>query len=137
MQQLAVHADVVAAGVGLGAQLGDDFAVDLDAALLDQLFGAAAAGDAGLGHDLLEPLEFGGRTRLGGGSGLGVVFVGVFGGGVSFRLGAVFGFEFGLGFNFRRVDGFLVGFRIDFGFFDGFGLELGSGLGFGILVRCV
>ncbi len=59
MEQLAVDADVVARGVGLGAKLGDDCAVDLDAAAGDQLFGVAAAGDAGLGKDLLQALELG------------------------------------------------------------------------------
>jgi hypothetical protein len=60
LEQLAVDADVVAGGVGLGAQHGDDLAVDLHAALLDHLLGAAAAGDAGSGENLLQALQFGG-----------------------------------------------------------------------------
>jgi len=65
VEELAVDADVVAAGVGLGAQFRDGFAVYLDAALLDHLFGFAAAGDAGLGENLLEALELGGGTGAG------------------------------------------------------------------------
>ena len=53
VQQLAVHADVVTAGVGLGAQYGDDFAIDLDASLLDHLLGVAAAGNACGGQNFL------------------------------------------------------------------------------------
>ena len=64
LQQLAVHADVVAAGVSLGAERGDHFAVYLHAALLNHFFGFAAAGHSGLGQDLLQPLELRGRTRL-------------------------------------------------------------------------
>ena len=44
-------ADVVA-----GAQLFDDVAVDLHAAFEDDLFGLAAAGDAGLRENLLEAI---------------------------------------------------------------------------------
>ena len=64
LEQLAVDADVVAGGVGLGAQHGDHLAVDLDAALLDHGLGAAAAGDAGGGEDFLQAFEFGWGTRL-------------------------------------------------------------------------
>jgi hypothetical protein len=64
LEQLAVDADVVASGVCLGAKFGDDFSVHLHAALLDKLLGFAAAGHAGLGKDLLEAIEFGGRTRF-------------------------------------------------------------------------
>ena len=65
LEQLAVDADVVAAGVGLGAQYGDDLAVDLDAALLDHCLGAAAAGDAGGGENLLQALQLGGGRGWG------------------------------------------------------------------------
>jgi len=54
VEQLAVDADVVFGGVGAGAEFGDDLAVDDDAAFEDDLFGLAAAGDAGLGEDLLQ-----------------------------------------------------------------------------------
>ena len=64
LQQLAVYADVVATGIGLGSQHGDHFAVDLHAALLDHRLGATAAGHAGSREDLLQSLEFGGWTRL-------------------------------------------------------------------------
>ena len=53
VEQLAVHADVVARGVGLRAQLGDDGAIHRNASLGDQLFGLAARCDAGSGNDLL------------------------------------------------------------------------------------
>ena len=101
LQQLAVDADVVAAGVGLGAQLGDDLAVDLHAALLDHLLGVAAAGNSGCGQDLLQPLELGAGTRLWMPVGL-------------LRLGTVFGLGLSSGsassasrlrfFGFRRSD---------------------------------
>ncbi len=77
MQQLTVHADVVAAGVGFRSQLGDDLTVDLDAALLDQFLGAAAAGHPGSRQNLLQPLQLGGRARLGISVGLGLLFFGL------------------------------------------------------------
>jgi hypothetical protein len=52
---------MIARFVRLGAELGDDFAVDLDAALGDELFGMAATGDACPSEDLLEALELGRR----------------------------------------------------------------------------
>jgi hypothetical protein len=64
LQELAVDADVVAAGVSFGAQLSNDLAVDLDSALLDKLLGFAAAGYAGLGEDFLQAVELGGGTGL-------------------------------------------------------------------------
>ena len=75
LQQLAIHADVVAGGIGLGAQLGDNFAVYLHAALLDHLLGLAAAGDAGLGQDLLQAFEFGWGTGFDFGLGVFGIFV--------------------------------------------------------------
>jgi len=78
LEQLAVHADVVAGGVGLGAQHSDHLAVDLNAALLDHGLGAAAAGDSGGSKDFLEAFQFGRGTRRGSELGLG--------GGLSFRL---------------------------------------------------
>ena len=53
MEELAVDADVGAGGVGAGAELGDDLAVYDDAAFEDDGLGGAAAGDAGVGEDLL------------------------------------------------------------------------------------
>ncbi len=70
LEQLAVHADVVAGRIGLGAQHGYHFAVDLHAALLDHLLGLAAAGNAGLGQDLLQALQLGGGTGIEFGLGL-------------------------------------------------------------------
>jgi hypothetical protein len=61
VQQLAVHADMVAAWVSLRAELGHCCAVHLHAAFCDQFFRVAAAGDTGLGQDLLQTLEFGRR----------------------------------------------------------------------------
>ena len=62
LEQLAVDANVVAGGIGLGAQHGDDFSVHLHAALLDHLLGFAAAGHAGLGQNFLQAFELGGRA---------------------------------------------------------------------------
>ena len=59
MEELAVDADVVAGGVVAGAEGVDDGAVDLDATFEDDLLGFAAAGDAGLGEDLLEAVALG------------------------------------------------------------------------------
>jgi len=72
VEKLAIDADVIARGVGFGAEDRDNLAIDLDAALGDELFGVAAAGDAGLGEDLLEAIEVGRRHRLGCEFGLGV-----------------------------------------------------------------
>ena len=95
MQQLAVDADVVAASVGLGSKNGDHLAIDLYAALLDQGLGAAAAGDAGSGENLLQSLELGWRARLGVRLGFSVVFGSVFG--VSFDGGVNCGFNLRFG----------------------------------------
>ena len=93
LQQFAIHANVVAAGVGLGSQLCDYSAVDLDAALLDEFFGLAAAGYAGLGKNLLEALELGGGT--GSRRGFGIRFV----------FGTVSGFAFEFVFRFGCREG--------------------------------
>jgi len=58
VDELAVDPDVIAMGVSFAAEFGDDLAVDLHAALGDEFFGVATAGDPGLGKNLLEPLEF-------------------------------------------------------------------------------
>ena len=60
-EELAVDADVILPRVGFGAELGDGGAVDLHTAFEDDLLGFAAAGDAGLGEDLLEALASGVR----------------------------------------------------------------------------
>jgi len=67
VEEFAVDADVVAGGVGTGAELGDDLAVYDDAAFEDDGFGGAAAGDASLGEDLLETVALGGFGVGGGG----------------------------------------------------------------------
>ena len=64
LQELAVDANVVVSGIGLGAQLGDNLAVHLDATLRNELFGMTPAGDAGLGEDFLKAIELGGRRLL-------------------------------------------------------------------------
>jgi hypothetical protein len=53
----AIDADGVSIGIGLGAEFGDDLAVEGDAARGDDLFGFAAGGDAGGGEDFLETGE--------------------------------------------------------------------------------
>ena len=50
----AVHVDDGGLGIDAYTELGDDLAVDLNAALGDHLFADAAGGDAGGGHDLLQ-----------------------------------------------------------------------------------
>src|SRR5206468_4161912 len=57
VQQLSIHADVVASGIGLAAQFGDSLAVHLHAAFGDQFLGMAAAGHARLGKNLLQTLR--------------------------------------------------------------------------------
>ena len=69
VEELAVDADMVAADVGAGAELGDGLAVYLDAAFEDDGLGGAAAGDAGAGEDLLQTLTPGGSVL-----GIGVAF---------------------------------------------------------------
>ena len=61
LQQLAIDANMVAGGVGLGAKRGDDLTVNLNATAGDHLFCMTAARDAGLGKDFLQPFEFGSR----------------------------------------------------------------------------
>jgi hypothetical protein len=84
LQELAVDANVIANRVGLGAEFGHDFAVDLYTSFGDQFFGVAAAGDAGLGEDFLEAVQLCGRFWSG------------------FSL---FGFVFAFGYFFRAVFG--------------------------------
>jgi hypothetical protein len=57
LEELAVDADVVSCFVGFGAEFGDDFAVNLDAALGHEFLGVAATGDACPREDLLQALE--------------------------------------------------------------------------------
>src|SRR5256885_1031337 len=52
----AIDPDDVALRIGLGSELADDGAVQLDAALLDELLRLAPRGDSGVGEDLLQPL---------------------------------------------------------------------------------
>jgi hypothetical protein len=82
LEQFAIDADVVVGSIGLTAELGDDFAVDLNAALGDQLFGMAAAGDSSLGENLLEAIEFRSGCRFCNGVDLLVDFRGVHSGSV-------------------------------------------------------
>jgi hypothetical protein len=49
--------DLVARGIGLGAQFRDDFTVDADLAGKDELLGVATRGNAGVGDDFLEAFE--------------------------------------------------------------------------------
>jgi len=51
--------DLVLGGIGLGAECGDDDAVDAHLAGEDELFGVAARGDAGVGDYFLEAVEHG------------------------------------------------------------------------------
>jgi hypothetical protein len=51
--------DLVLGGIGLGAEFGDDLAVDANLAGEDELFGVAARGDAGVGDYFLEAVEHG------------------------------------------------------------------------------
>jgi len=55
----AVDADDVVLQIGLGAELADDGAVQLDPSLLDELLGLASRSDAGVGEDLLQPVAQG------------------------------------------------------------------------------
>ncbi len=54
---LAVDADGVGLGIGLGAEFGDDLAVEGDVAGGDDFLGFAAGGDAGGSEDFLEARE--------------------------------------------------------------------------------
>ena len=49
--------DFIFGGIGLGAQFGDDFAVDADLTRKDELLGVAARSDAGMGDDFLKAFE--------------------------------------------------------------------------------
>lgn len=51
--------DLVFGGIGFGAELGDDLAVDAHLAGKNELFGVAARGDAGVGDYFLEAVEHG------------------------------------------------------------------------------
>ena len=119
LQQLAIHADVVAARIGLGSQHGDHFAIDLHAALLDHRLGAAAAGHAGSRKNLLQSLQLGRGTRLGIGLRLGRIF----------RIGAVFALR-GV-FRLRTVFGLrtISGFDFRFGAIVGLNRSLGLAVG--------
>ncbi len=57
IDEAAGNFDAVGIGVGLGAELGDDVAVDANLTGDDELFGVAARGDAGVGNDFLEAIE--------------------------------------------------------------------------------
>jgi hypothetical protein len=63
MQQLAVHANVVAASISLSAQLGHYLAVYLHAALFNQFLGPAATRHPSTRQDLLQPFQLGRRPR--------------------------------------------------------------------------
>src|SRR4051812_19028695 len=52
----AVHADDIVRGVGFGAELANDRAVQLDAALLDELLRLPPRSDAGVREDFLPPV---------------------------------------------------------------------------------
>ena len=130
LQQLAVHADVVPTGIGLGSQHRDHFAVNLHAALLDHRLGAAAAGHTGCRKNLLQPLQLGRGAWLGIGLRLGRVFrLRVF-----FRLRAVFGcdFRFCYGVGIDRSFGLAIGGISDWVFNPGcFGFRFDRSFGFG------
>ncbi len=57
----AIDADFVGEGIGLSALLGDDLAVESDAAVGDDLLGLATGSDAGSGEDFLEAFGHGKR----------------------------------------------------------------------------
>ena len=76
MQELSINADVIAADVGLGAELSDHGAVNLHSAFLNHLLGLATAGHTGLRKDLLQAFGLSGRARDGGETGL-IVFIGL------------------------------------------------------------
>lgn len=65
LEEFAIDADVVAGGIGFRTQFCNDCAVHLNAALRDEFFRVAAAGDAGLRKNLLKALQFGGGLRFG------------------------------------------------------------------------
>lgn len=56
--------DLVLGGISLGAEFGDDLAVDANLARKDELFGVAARGDAGVGDDFLEAVEHGRKLSV-------------------------------------------------------------------------
>lgn len=62
----AVNGDGVGGEVGFGAEFGDDFAVDGDAAGEDEFFGFAARGDAGGGEEFLKAFGHGRRGLVAG-----------------------------------------------------------------------
>jgi hypothetical protein len=53
LKQLSINTDVIACGIGLATEFSDRLAVHLHTALGNELFSVAAAGNAGLGEDLL------------------------------------------------------------------------------------
>jgi len=56
---LIVDPDFIGGGIGAGAQLGHDLAVDRDAAFADQCFGGASGGNAASGEYALESFQIG------------------------------------------------------------------------------
>jgi hypothetical protein len=58
-QWMTIDYDAVVIRVGFEALLGDDVAVDGDAACRDHLFSGAARGDASFGDELGNPFDFG------------------------------------------------------------------------------
>jgi hypothetical protein len=51
--------DFIFGGIGLGAEFGDEFAVDANLAREDELLGVAARSDAGVSDDFLKTFEHG------------------------------------------------------------------------------
>jgi hypothetical protein len=64
VQQLSIHADVIARGIRLRSQCGHHLPVHLHAALGDHLFRVPPAGDARPRKNLLEPLQLRRRSRF-------------------------------------------------------------------------
>ena len=56
--------DLVLGGIGLGAEFGDDLAVDANLAGKDELLSVAARGDAGVGDYFLEAVEHGRKLSV-------------------------------------------------------------------------
>ena len=65
-QDFAVDADFLFMRVDADAELGDHLAVDFDAAIEDQLFALASAGNAGGGEHFLQAVGAGSGLRRGG-----------------------------------------------------------------------
>jgi hypothetical protein len=64
LQQLSIHADVVASRIGLGAQLGHNLAVDLNSPFFDQLLSAPPARHTRLRQNLLQAFQLRRRSWL-------------------------------------------------------------------------